>query len=597
MFMQKISLKKIKDFISPRLIGVCRDVMGVAGTLVFPLPVIVGFVLFTHYVESTKDKKSPLRFPKFKELKENIEKGDEKSIKNAKELMRALAEDKDFQSTIEKLLTANYKNIEDFEKEIKEIFGTETSDEAYRLFLQLKDFIYDQENLKLLSEVLGLKEKQDEIIAEFDKRQKILEDNLREFGKKYIALDQGFIKLTPLYFEGRKVKKNPWTDKFRLVHIKEGCDVIRKITKDIENAIESKENILLLGESGSGKTLILYRIIMDYYNKGYNVLFKEGSETFEKPTKVIDLIKEYADTKEVLIAVDNVHLDKNIRAFEIIDELRDLEEDKNIVCVFAARQPELNDLLTKDLLKKDFELVDTITKLRKETCEFKICNLDSEEAVLFVSKYFESKNEQLSQDQIKEKAKRICKKSKKPLLFKYFLTGNGIERDILDKYGYVQGDKVKEDLLLFTCLLDATEVEIKEDYYKCLGYDEEKIDTALDDMDGHGIIYDEHRKTYSTEHSEWAIYYLKDLHKKQKKRAIIKLIKKAENFTEKIFDLENEELAYNFVVGLSRVLVYEKNLKDFLESSLKVPEFLSKDKKAELYTLYVAWFYYELKKI
>ncbi|MFQ6055801.1 MAG: hypothetical protein ACE5J3_07455, partial [Methanosarcinales archaeon] len=323
----------------------------------------------------------------------------EKSKESIKELIDKLAKDESFQKELEekfeKFLTGGYKDGKEFEADLKELFGTDTTIDAFDLYLQFKDFLYSRKNLEILCKISGLEDKQEEVIVEFNKRQEILEDTLREFGKKYIALDQGFIKLTPLYFEGRKVKKNPWTDKFRLVHIKEGCDVRRKITKDIESAIKSKENILLLGESGSGKTLVLYRIIMDYYNKGYTVLFKEGSETFEKPTKVIDLIREYADTNDVLVAVDNVHWNRNIRAFEIIDKLRDLEEDKNIVCVFAARKPELDDLLTKDLLKKDFELVDTIEKLRKETCEFKLGNLDFEEAVLFVEKYHESKNEQL----------------------------------------------------------------------------------------------------------------------------------------------------------------------------------------------------------
>mgnify|MGYP006959939621 CR=1 FL=1 len=88
----------------------------------------------------------------------------------------------------------------------------------------------------------------DEIVEEFR------ETELYKEGFEIITSDDYFSKYRP--------NKNCWAEGFRLIDVWHNYDVRSEITDGVEKALEETD-VLLRGYSGFGKTILLYRIIVD----------------------------------------------------------------------------------------------------------------------------------------------------------------------------------------------------------------------------------------------------------------------------------------------------------------------------------------------
>ena len=605
----------IKERLNPKsfstLVGVAGTAISIGAPFGIPLTIAICSLIYLYNANPNRYNKIIRKFSdkhggtKLGELIEIIREGDANKIK-IKENLCTIKEDKELQHNIEKFSTADYSNKEEFENGLHELLCTETKNDAFRLYSEL--IVFNQENLKvILSEITGLGEKQKEILNEFNRRFDDLNENLERFKGEIVEefretelYKEGFEIITSDYFSKYGPNKNCWDKGFRLIDVWHNYDARREITDEVEKALEEKD-VLVLGKSGFGKTTFLYRIIVDFVKNGYTILYKEKDTTLEHPESVAETIKKYSRDKNLLVVVDNVHLQNNINAFYIVDDLKRHENRSKIKFFFTAKEPDFTDFLRegKDFWIKNPELKKIVKTIKKEMENFNLDNLTLSEGELFVKKYFEVvKNKVVPDEVIKIGLPAHYKWSKEgdPLLFTIYLTNEkrGIRQDIDYKFDRYVKDIPEKDFMLLTCLLESTNLEVKTEYLEgILKLSEEDYVDIVDDLLEYTLIYTKDRTKFWTRHQRWAVEYLKCIYyEKEKKSRRYRLSEKVENLTSALFDLKDEVLAYKFVVGLSKLIVYNKELRGLLLPSLKVPGFLSKDTMAELYTFDVREVYY-----
>jgi tetratricopeptide (TPR) repeat protein len=528
-----------------------------------------------------------------------------------KEILHTLKEDKESMQSIEKFSTADYGNKE----EIHELLCTETKNEAISLYSEL--VVFNQENLKvILSEITGLGEKQKKILNEFNRRFDDLNENLERFKGEIVEefretelYKEGFEIITSDdYFSKYRPNKNCWDEGFRLIDVWHNYDVRREITDVVEKELEEKD-VLVRGESGFGKTILFYRIIVDFVKKGYLVLYKEDGDTLDNPKLVAEKIKKYSYDKNVLVAVDNVHQEhRTVKAFYIIGNLERFKNKDKIKFFFTAKEPEFDNLLNEDIKLGggEPELKQQVNEIKEKMKDCDLYELTIKESELFTRKYVELLAEEFISDktilhEIIEKASSSYYEWSKgdPLLFTFHLTseGRGLKGDVkykINRYVEYEMDvpiEMKKDFVLLTCFLESVNVEVKHEYLKnILGLDKRTYNRIIRELKG--VIYTSKDKL-RTRHPRWALEYLKYIYGREKEKSFEEeLIEKVEDFTDALFDLHDDTLAYNFVAGLSTLIAYNKDLRELFLPSLKVPEFLSEGIKAELFTFYVGGVYY-----
>ena len=603
-------LKNPKSFST--LVGVAGTAISIGVPFGIPLTITICSLIYIYTNNPERYNKIIKQFPDtIGEIIEIIMKGEGGAKDKLKEIMHTLKEDKESMQSIEKFSTADYGNKE----KIQELLCTGTKNEAISLYSEL--IIFNQENLKvLLSKISGRKEKQKEILSGFDRRFDDLNKNLERFKGEIVEefretelYKEGFEIITSDdYFSKYRPNKNCWDEGFRLIDVWHNYDVRREITDSVEKELEEKD-VLVRGESGFGKTILFYRIIVDFVKKGYLVLYKEDGDTLDDPKLVAEKIKKYSYDKNVLVAVDNVHHEhRTVKAFYIIENLERFENKDKIKFFFTAKEPEFDNLLNEDIKLGggEPELKKKVNEIKEKMKDCVLKELTIEESELFARKYFELLADEFISDKtiLHEKIKKASSSYYEwskgdPLLFTFYLTseGRGLRGDVkykIDRYVEYKMDvpiETKKDFVLLTCFLESVNVEVKHEYLKnILELDKRTYNRIIRELKG--VIYTSKGKLW-TRHHRWALEYLKFIYEREKEESFEEeLIEKVEDFTDALFDLHDETLTYNFVVGLSRLIVYNEDLRELFLPSLKVPESLSDDKKAELFTFYVGGFYH-----
>ncbi|MFQ6119276.1 MAG: hypothetical protein ACE5KE_05230, partial [Methanosarcinales archaeon] len=192
----------IKTLLNTKRFSTLLVVVGTAISIAIPfgvpLTIFICCLIYLYTTDSDRYNKIIKKFPsKLGEIIELIMKGEGDIKHKIKEILRALKKDKELQNSLEKFTSADYKNREEFEKEIQELFGTETKEEALKLYLQLKDFY--QANLKVLFS--DIKDKKEEILKEFKERFENLNQNLEKFNEEILKE----FRETELYKEGFEI--------------------------------------------------------------------------------------------------------------------------------------------------------------------------------------------------------------------------------------------------------------------------------------------------------------------------------------------------------------------------------------------------------
>ena len=207
---------------------------------------------------------------------------------------------------------------------------------------------------------------------------------------------------------------NQWLDKgypLSLESVYQGRELKRdRILNEIRDKLEEKKRLLILGESGTSKTILLNEVICEYFDKGYKILYNTGGDNLKDTNTIIEKIIGLALAgNRVLVVVDNVHTTHVSLIFHVVKNLNSLNEEirKNIRFLLAARLPEFTWALERNLFG-DAMLVQIIKSLFGND-EFKLIvkYFDKEEVKAFIKKYYSFINPILKNKSLEQNTEEI----------------------------------------------------------------------------------------------------------------------------------------------------------------------------------------------
>ena len=210
------------------------------------------------------------------------------------------------------------------------------------------------------------------------------------------------------------------------------------ILDNIKQQLESKGRLLILGESGTSKSIILMEILCDYLQKAYKIFHNLdlGSTADIKNLEYIEnTIVELVDNgNNVMVVVDNIHNKTIANIFTLIKKIRDDHEDKldKIKFLLAARQPEFGWAMDRGIF--DSETIEKIDMLFDNDKKYNLAYFSQEEVKGFLDKYKEY-NTQLRNISIEEHARKIFKDTEgHPIMVRFSVLQNGLENHVKKMY-------------------------------------------------------------------------------------------------------------------------------------------------------------------
>ena len=218
----------------------------------------------------------------------------------------------------------NKEEFEELAKELGEKISKIFHNELRKFF---EEFKKDDESKKIFEGIIG--RKVDVITKEIGKlheeHREILKElrmsglvSLEEFIEKWKnrrkeeEKERFYEKEKERFYEGFKIRG--WAP------IIERWDIKREISDEIEKELKEKTGVLIIGESGSGKSVLIKRVAYSLYEQGWKCFERVGSiningilKAFENDTNYIILIdnaSDYSDEiKELLNAINGMGIE------------------------------------------------------------------------------------------------------------------------------------------------------------------------------------------------------------------------------------------------------------------------------------------------
>jgi len=449
----------------------------------------------------------------------------------------------------------------------------------------------EKETLNWVKEVVGNTKRLECILEKINKK---LENSIKQINEKIIRYGLNDIGFKILYLNkiekmASEAKKSKWSC-MRLEEVCAGYDAPRNITPEIEKTLKNNRNVIIYGDAGYGKSVLLKRVAIDMLQKGYLVAYADTVESAKNP-KLIEILDDLKKlSKEfngnILVVVDNVH-----KCPEILALAYDYDD---LIYLFAARKDEFNQSRFTGRFEEYEKKIGNL-KLK----EFVLRKLDDKEVKSFVNKY-----KSLFKKNIFSINHYIKKSGGDPLVLNLLLTEeNTVETFIENWIVAVSGDKIKKYLSLVLSLTHISgtlpgfdEMSLFEILERLDIVDENceiEFEKAIKDLKGKYIT--KNGEYYLTRHEKLAELFLRKCRNKKV------FSKKGENiYYNKIKDAadgiirflrknRNETIAANFLIGLT-------SLKD-VESLKKLVYLSSKfDKKVrgKIYLRFGVAFYYRV---
>ena len=260
--------------------------------------------------------------------------------------------------------------LDNFRRDMKERFGVELGENAIEdFFFQFKDLILTERIFRIVEEIEErdkkkaeeIKRKIDELRNEmgktFDRFERSIADSVRrafekvgisvevkEEIEKYTLEMAGFKIIHPSSLMVSDVKidelKECWSNfKFEIRHVVWNVDAEREVYDEIVEEIKNGRSVLLLGESLSGKSVLLQRVMIDVSRNFGVILYNEGYKGEFSPESLESALESVSKDWKILVVVDDLH---NLpQMFKVVNEMIDNE---NITFLLAARQPNFDNI-------------------------------------------------------------------------------------------------------------------------------------------------------------------------------------------------------------------------------------------------------------
>ena len=262
-------------------------------------------------------------------------------------------------------------------------------------------------------------------------------------------------------------------------------DIKRKEEDKIISKLRDGKNVLLLGNSGSGKSVLLMRIAYDLRNE-YVVFYSTGQVVSEKS---IDFIKEFtSEDKSALVIIDNI-LPYKDRIIDLANRVR--SQSLNVNFVLGEQRERFKG--KEDFITLNFEEVNLI--------------LDEETEREFIMKFSEIKSRVYSEEDINEIVKRA--KGVFPVLV-LLVSGDSktLEKSINDIYSIISDiEKPIIKIILFTARYN---VEMPKKLLREIFENKMDVSEILNSLREKGLVKIEENDLISSLHLEIAKKILKE---------------------------------------------------------------------------------------
>jgi tetratricopeptide (TPR) repeat protein len=284
----------------------------------------------------------------------------------------------------------------------------------------------------------------------------------------------GFELYTLDYFKDHKSKDKDFEDwkngfPFEIEAIKEKKEFRRnEVIEEIKTKLESKRNLLIVGESGTSKSTVLKEVMCDYLDQGSWVLYNYGTETYNSDVLIKFIEGLLKSGNKILVTVDNAHNANSAAVFYVMDQLSRYQANQNLRFILSARLPDFDNFVGRELGRVQETYRQSI---RKFTCKstadpdfrYELPQFSKKDIKEFIKKYkpTEEDIEDFSQE-IYEDSKGVA------IMVKFLVLGQGLEKDVADRYyNYLtvnEDNKAgKIETMLVVSLLELQDFEIKDD--------------------------------------------------------------------------------------------------------------------------------------
>ncbi len=186
--------------------------------------------------------------------------------------------------------------------------------------------------------------------AEFEKTQTEILERVKQIQESFetqvteLRLSGASVELVTASKQYNKGDPNCWKDAyFSDADIKNGYDARRPITYDIIKSIEACEGTFVYGDPYVGKSILVKRVMFEMADKGYAVIYSSGAAAESNAYQIKGLLTSLSKTySKVFFIADDAHRAANESFFRIFNEFYDINAEKSISFLFAAREKQLD---------------------------------------------------------------------------------------------------------------------------------------------------------------------------------------------------------------------------------------------------------------
>lgn len=401
---------------------------------------------------------------------------------------------KEFENNLKQFLTGS-SDFQEFQRNVKETMGLKVDRLSIEAYTQFTGILYNREILDRISAIGQISE---ENRRQIDSALNILhsdfERNFSVFQKEIKRLyevfrqNYGLVRLRYDFFIDYKSGEDleDWRKgfTFKLESIKANLEFRRaKLIESIKKKLDDSEPVLIVGTTGFSKTTIFYEIICDYYERGYEILYNEGSEIRNGPglqDYIVELLKE---GNKVLVAVDNAHTPNAAAAYFVVDRLLSLNDKlrKNLRILLTARLPELDTLIDYRLETLDEVYRDSVRKIARKGRDednmgfrFRLPAFEPNEIKEFYKFYNQKSDAVVAPEQegnLNEISNSIFRETNgHPILVKFLALGHDLLKHVQDIYeSHLKDDENKTKTMIACGLLDISLIPITDELLHRIG--------------------------------------------------------------------------------------------------------------------------------
>jgi tetratricopeptide (TPR) repeat protein len=229
---------------------------------------------------------------------------------------------------------------------------------------------------------------------------------------------------------------------FNIKSIYHGREFRREtLINSIKEKLEDSQRLLLLGESGTSKTILLMEILCDYLKKGYKILHNldfsistsgEITNLEYIENTLLGLIK---NEKNVIVIVDGIHNKTISNIFSLIQKIKNDHEDKldKINFLLSARQPEFDWAMDRGIF--DSQTIERIDIFFEDEKRYNIPYFTEDEVKGFLEKYKEHLHPSKRNKSIEEIAYEVFTDTKGyPIMVRFSLIQDGLKSHVVQMY-------------------------------------------------------------------------------------------------------------------------------------------------------------------